>query len=149
MDFKRKIYQQFFLIIKERIALLQNILNDLRESIENETKSTAGDKHETALAMLHIEQENTRNQLNDAMAQLQAFEKIDSSVESDHVIIGSLIVTDRGYFFLSAALGKLTIDGITVTAVSPLSPLGKQLKGLKAGDAAVVNGNKFLIQSIG
>jgi hypothetical protein len=43
--------------------MLQQVLADLKESGANETKSTAGDKHETALAMLQIEQANTRGQL--------------------------------------------------------------------------------------
>jgi hypothetical protein len=45
------------------VAAVQKVLADLHHSASNETKSTAGDKHETALAMLQLEQENKRQQL--------------------------------------------------------------------------------------
>ena len=63
MTFKERVYQQFLQLIKDKILSLETILNDLNESAKNETKSTAGDKHETALAMLQIEQENTRKKI--------------------------------------------------------------------------------------
>ena len=56
--------------------MLQQRLNDLKESGANETKSTAGDKHETALAMVQIEQANIRKQLEEALAQKAILEKI-------------------------------------------------------------------------
>ncbi len=56
--------------------MLQQRLNDLKESGANETKSTAGDKHETALAMVQIEQANIRKQLEEALAQKVILEKI-------------------------------------------------------------------------
>jgi hypothetical protein len=53
------------------------ILNELNDSAKNETKSTAGDKHETALAMLQIEQENTRNKLKEIKEQKLQLDRID------------------------------------------------------------------------
>ena len=35
---------------------------------------------------------------------------------------------------MSIALGKVTIDGIAVTALSPQSPLGTKLMGLSVAD---------------
>ena len=63
MDFKQRVYEQCRQRIDEKISLLSHMLEELKESSSNETKSTAGDKHETALAMLQIEQENTGRQL--------------------------------------------------------------------------------------
>ncbi len=60
MTLKQKIHGHTLEIINAKISLLQKVLADLKESGSNETKSTAGDKHETALAMLQIEQANTR-----------------------------------------------------------------------------------------
>ncbi len=50
--------------------------------------------------------------------------------------------------FLSVALGKTVVEGITLTALSPQSPLGNQLMGLKAGDTAVFNNNEYYIETI-
>ncbi len=49
---------------------------------------------------------------------------------------------------MSVALGKTTVDGITVMALSPFSPLGQKLMELKENDFAEVNGTKFIIESI-
>ena len=69
MTFKQKIHEHYLQIASEKVQQLQQVLDDLKESGSNETKSTAGDKHETALAMLQIEQEHKRNQLKDAQLQ--------------------------------------------------------------------------------
>jgi hypothetical protein len=63
MTLKQKIYNYYLQVINDKVYMLQQVLADLKESGANETKSTAGDKHETALAMLQIEQANTRGQL--------------------------------------------------------------------------------------
>lgn len=128
--------------------MLQKVLNDLKESGANETKSTAGDKHETALAMLQIEQANTRGQMQEVLLQKAALEKIDSTVSAQMIVNGSLIKTNRGYFFMSTALGKAMVENITVMALSPQSPLGQKLMGLKAGDTAAINDIDYVIESI-
>lgn len=148
MLLKQKVYHHYLHLIKEKIALLENILNDLKESGSNETKSTAGDKHETALAMLQIEQENNRRQLKEAQEQLALFEKIDPLNLSSHITKGSLVKTDKGFLFISIALQKIKLDGFTIIGISPQSPLGKKITGLKAGDTAEINGINYLIEDI-
>ena len=127
---------------------LQNVLADLKESGTNETKSTAGDKHETALAMLQIEQANIRAQLKEAQEQKAVLENINPSLSPALIVNGSLVNTDKGYLFLSTALGKATIDGITVIALSQHSPLGIQLMGLREGDTTTINGNCYAIENV-
>ncbi len=148
MTFKQKIYHQYLQIVNDKIKMLQQVLADLKESGTNETKSTAGDKHETALAMLQIEQANTRGQLSDVLDKKTALEKIDPLLSSNKIVKGSVIKTDRGYLFISTALGKIKIEGITVTALSPQSPLGIQLMGLTNGDVAEINNHKYVIENI-
>ena len=148
MTFKQKIYSHYLQLINDKVQQLQKVLDDLKESGSNETKSTAGDKHETALAMLQIEQANTRGQMKDAIAQKEALEKINPSIAAKIIVSGSLIKTNRGYLFLSIALGKAVIEGVHVIALSPQSPLGIKLMGLQAGDAAAINDNNYLIESI-
>jgi hypothetical protein len=148
MTLKEKIYQYYGSVIHDKIQLLQQVLADLKESGANETKSTAGDKHETALAMLQIEQANKREQLKEAVAQKTALEKIDPAIVAPLILIGSLIKSNRGYFFMSVALGKAVVNDITVIALSPQSPLGKKLMGLTVGDSAEVNNNIYTIEAI-
>jgi hypothetical protein len=148
MKLKQKIYDHYLQVINNRLVSLQQVLADLKESGANETKSTAGDKHETALAMLQIEQANTRGQLQELLLQKAALEKIDPTLSAPMIVNGSLIKTSRGYLFMSIALGKAVIENISVTALSPQSPLGQKLMGLKTGEVAGINNVEYLIESI-
>lgn len=148
MTFKEKVYQQYLQLVIDKIISLESILNELNESAKNETKSTAGDKHETALAMLQIEQENTRKKLAEAFEQKTQLERIDIHKKSDSIIKGSLIKTDKGYFFLSLGLGKIIIEETTITALSIQSPLGTQLIGLKIQQSAAINNVQYIIRNI-
>lgn len=128
--------------------MLQQVLADLRESGSNETKSTAGDKHETALAMLQIEQANTRGQLQELLIQKAMLQKLDPALSATMVVNGSLVKTNRGYLYISVALGKAVINNIAVMALSPQSPLGQKLIGLKTGEVAGMNNTEYLVESI-
>ncbi|MDI3321335.1 hypothetical protein [Pinibacter soli] len=148
MTFKERVYIQCMSIVSQRITDVQRTLDDLRESIKNETKSTAGDKYETARAMLHIEQENVSKQMTDLLEQKAQLEKFSMVGASESIIKGSLVKTDRGYLFVSIALGKIKVSDQTVVALSPQSPLGKQLMGLKLQENAVMNGVRYVVDTI-
>ena len=148
MTLKQKIYNHYQQVLQDKITKLQQVLADLKESGANETKSTAGDKHETALAMLQIEQANTRGQLQEILNQQAAFKKIDPEVVASLIMNGSLIKTDKGYFFMSVALGKAVVDDVSVIALSPQSPLGQKLMGLQTNNTATINNTTYLIIGI-
>ncbi len=148
MTLKQKIYNHYLQVIQDKIAGLQKILADLKESGTNETKSTAGDKHETALAMLQIEQANVRGQLQEAQQQHSALEKINPAIVPAVIVPGSLIKTNKGYLFLSIAAGKAVIEGHTVMALSPQSPLGQQLIKANKGEAVTINNTIYTVENI-
>ncbi|HQY12475.1 MAG TPA: hypothetical protein PK133_09695 [Ferruginibacter sp.] len=149
MNLKQKIHDHYLQVLNDREAMLQQVLTDLKESGSNETKSTAGDKHETALAMLQIEQANTRGQLQELLVQKAMLKKLDPALSAAMIVNGSLIKTNRGYLYMSVALGKAVINDITVMALSPQSPLGQKLLGLKAGEFARMNDTEYRVESIG
>jgi hypothetical protein len=148
MTLKQKIYNHYLHTATTKIILLQQALADLKESGANETKSTAGDKHETALAMLQIEQANKRTQLQEALEQKAVLEKISNVTNTTKIVHGSLIKTSKGYFYISVALGKALVNDVVVIAISPQSPLGAKLIGLCVCDAAEINGNEYLVEKI-
>lgn len=148
MSFKEKVYQQYLQLVNDKIVSLQKILNELSDSAKNETKSTAGDKHETALAMLQQEQQNISIKLSEALEQQKQLKIININFQSDKITRGSLIKTDKGYLFLSIALGKITVDHQQIIALSPQSPLGAKLLGLQVNDYAEINNIKYLILKI-
>ena len=134
--------------MNDKLVSLQQVLDDLKESAANETKSTAGDKHETALAMLQIEQANIGAQIQDIKQKKIALQKIDSKTSTYEIRNGSLIKTNKGYLFLSVALGKANIEGNSVVALSPQSPLGQKLIGLYPDAEVAMNSIKYTIESV-
>lgn len=147
LHFKEKVYNHYLSELTVKIKSLQDKLNELSESAKNETKNTAGDKHETALAMLQIEQEKIRSQHKEALEQKVQLERINIQQSRVNIAKGSLIQTNKGYFFLSIALGKSIIDNLTVFAISPQSPLGEKLTGLSVNDVAEIKGINYLVEA--
>jgi hypothetical protein len=148
LEFKQKVFNTYLNSVNEKIKLLHQTLDDLSNSIAEETKNSAGDKYETARALLQTEQSNVAKQLNDANDQKTLLKTIDINVVSEKIIKGSLIQTDKGYFFMSAGLGKVLVENETIIAFSQAAPLGQKINGLSIGDSAEINGIKYLIQKI-
>lgn len=148
MTFKQKIQEYCLRLVKDRIQELEKNLQELGESAASDTKSSAGDKHETGRAMIQIEQEAIGKQLNEALERKVALDKIETHPDTSQIMKGSLIKTNQGYLFLSVAFGKITVEGKSVMVISLKSPLGIKLMGLKVNDAVEINGIHYLIESI-
>jgi hypothetical protein len=148
MTLKVKTYKTCLESIQQKIDVLQKNLHDLSDSAGNETKRTAGDKHETALAMLQIEQENNSRQLKEVLQQKAVLEKLDPHLQTEMIVRGSLVHTNKGIFYISLGLGKLKVEDATVFAVSPEAPLGKLLLMKKAGDTFQFNNTDYEILSV-
>jgi transcription elongation GreA/GreB family factor len=148
MLLKQKIRTYYLQLVSAKVNLLQQILTDLKDSSANETKSTVGDKHETALAMLQIEQANKRIQLQEALEQKAVLDKIANVTNTTKIVHGSLVKTSKGYFYMSVALGKTVVEDAVIIAISPLSPLGNKLMGLNIDDMVEINGNEYLVEAI-
>ncbi len=148
MSFKEKVHISFMSLLDEKIKFLKTNLADLFESGKNETKSTAGDKHETALAMLQIEQENLRRQLATLLEQRSLLALLDPSIVQTWVRPGSLVFTTHAILYISTSLGKLTFDDRVVISVSPNSPLGQLLRNFKINDTATFNNVVYTITDV-
>lgn len=145
---KQKIFDEYLQLVSSLVTSYESTLKDLAESAANETKSTAGDKHETALAMLQIEQRNIKARLEEAREKKKLLEMINIGAGSIAVQKGSLIKTNHGYFYLTVALGKILIDGVSIMAISPQSPLGSKMLGLKVDESLQVSQTTYVIYGI-
>lgn len=133
---KEEVYRALLGLLQERVGELQQAWNELLESNQQEGKSSAGDKHETAGAMVHLEMEKLAKQLEEARRQLTEVEKYnpDRMSESIQVQLGSLVQTTTGWYYLITSLGKLSVNGATCYVLSGASPLGSMLIGKSCGD---------------
>jgi hypothetical protein len=148
MTFKQKIHQQYLQLIQDRIDVFRDMIVDLTEDSKNDAKGSAGDKHETALSMMHIEQEKINHKLKEVLGQKAVLDKIDATKLTQTIIVGSLVKANGIYLFLSTALPKISVDGVNVIALSPQSPLGSHLMGNSVGFTFEINGTKYLIESV-
>ena len=148
MTFKQKIHQHYLQQVQDKMDVFRDMIAALTEDAKNDAKGSAGDKHETALSMMHIEQEKLNHQLKEVIDQKAILDKIDSSVVSNKIALGSLVQANGIYLYVSLALTKITIDNIAVIALSPQSPLGNKLIGMEVGFSFEINTTKYLIEKI-
>jgi hypothetical protein len=148
MTFKQKIHHHYLQLVQDRIDVFRDMIAALTEDSKNDAKGSAGDKHETALSMMHIEQEKLNHKLKEVLVQRAILEKIDSTTIAKTIIVGSLVKANGIYLYLCAALPKIAIEGTNVIALSPQSPLGNKLMGNKVGFSFEINGTMYSIESI-
>ena len=130
------------------MTTIRDILSSNQKALLSETKSSAGDKHETGRAMLQLEMEKAAAQL-DAINEMKiALDKIDISNNSKIARLGSVVFTSKGNYFLSIAAGKIEATEKIFYGVSLSSPIGKILLGAKVGDSLSFNDNQFKIDQV-
>lgn len=145
---KEKIINTCKILLQQKITDLKQALTSVNEAANNETKSTAGDKHETAKAMMQLEQEKLSNQLTILNTQLNDLQKIDANKVHSIISNGSVVTTNNGILFIGVGLGKITIDEKIVFTISFLSPLAKLLIGKKLNDAVKLNEINYTVLKI-
>lgn len=145
---KHNILQRYHQILQDRIDIFRDMISDLTIDAQNDAKGSAGDKHETALSMMHIEQEKLNHKLKEILDQKAILDKIDASANHTKIALGSLVQANGMLLFISAALPKISVEDKTIIAVSPQSPLGSKLMGNEVGFEFEINTTRYLIQSI-
>ena len=63
MTLKETLLSKCHEFIDERHQRIQRTIDEIKVSLQSETKSSAGDKHETGRAMLQLEREKAGQQL--------------------------------------------------------------------------------------
>jgi transcription elongation GreA/GreB family factor len=144
---KHKLYTHCVEIISAKLNTINALLNDAQESANSETKSTAGDKHDTARAMAHLETEKNATQLAEINKLKKVLPYLENHKTGKTVDLGSLVLTDSGYYYISISLGKIEIANDSYFAISAMTPIGKLLIGKKAGDTLKFNGKKITINA--
>ena len=148
MTLKQKIHQHYTQQVQDKIDVFRDMISALTEDSKNDAKGSAGDKHETALSMMHLEQEKLNYKLKEVLEQKAVLDKIDSSSIHTTIALGSLVQANGIYLYVSLALTKIIIEQVNIIALSPQSPLGTKLMGNKVGFEFEINTTKYHIESI-
>ena len=123
-------------------------IKEAQQASKDDTKSSAGDKYETGRAMMQQETDRNMAQLNEANKLKVALNQISISITTKQVENGSVVLTNNGNFYVAISAGTLSVDSLSYFAVSPASPIGLKLKGLKAADQFTLNGKDYKITTV-
>ncbi|MBU3660475.1 MAG: 3-oxoacyl-ACP synthase [Flavobacteriales bacterium] len=146
---KENIHKQLLSEIENRIQSLKLILNEMFEAASGtDAKSSAGDKHETGVAMAQLEQEKLTKQINELLKQQEILVRINPTIEHTKVGLGSLVQTNNGWYYFSVGIGTLNVENETVFALNPKAPIGEMLIGKSAGEKILFNGKTTEIVSV-
>jgi len=102
------------------------------QSLQDETKSSAGDKYETSREMIQQDLNRYQQQLAVAQQDRAALEKLDLT-PAKHVSTGGLVKTDTAVYFVASSVGLVKLEGVSVFVISPKSPIGQLLLGKSVG----------------
>ena len=147
-NIKKNLYLESERIIQGKIKTIKDSLNEAQDAANNETKSSAGDKHETGRAMAQLETEKLTTQLSEALKLEQVLDQINPDSAFDQAALGSLIITDNGNFYLAVSLGKIELNKESYYAISGASPIGKLLLTKKEKESFSFNGKSYFIEVI-
>lgn len=142
------LHQRCLEFASEKVNSLEAELASMRQAVQSESKSTAGDKHETGRAMIHLEQEKLHQQLAEAQQLLAELEQIRPEQTCETVQKGALVQTDRTTFYVAVGLGKVNLEGQDIFVVSSQSPIGKQMLGKRLGERFHMNTTEYVITSV-
>ena len=148
MTLKQKIHAHYLQLVQDKIDVFRDMIASLSADAQNDAKSSAGDKHETALSMMHLEQEKLTQKLKENLDVKSILEKIDTDAAHEKIALGSLVKANGILLYVCAALPKANIDGVTVLALSPQSPLGTKLLGNAEGFSFEIQSTTYNIESV-
>ena len=121
----------------------------LKESLGAESKSSAGDKHETGRAMIHLEQERVQ----DTLGRLEhrrgiLVQRAAQGKPIQRVSPGALVETTGPWVLVGVPLGKVQLPNVLVLCVGAEAPLAQQWRGARPGDQVALGPQKLTILAI-
>ncbi len=148
MTLKEQLYKQCLEFIDNRFNTVNNTIKDIQKALLTETKSSAGDKHETGRAMLQLEREKAGQQLAEIHKVKEQLSKINLEKVSKRIGLGSVVYTTNANYFIAISTGALKIHNEVFYAISPITPIGLLLMGKTVGEEVTFRDNMFKILEV-
>ncbi|MEJ1221399.1 3-oxoacyl-ACP synthase [Sediminicola sp. 1XM1-17] len=146
---KQQLYHHCEAFIQKRLQRVHSNIQGIQEALGSETKSSAGDKHETGRAMMQLEREKLGVQLSEIQKVQELFKRVPLLGTSNTVSLGSLVHTNTHRYYVAISAGEVRIDGVIYYAIAPNTPIGKLLLGKTEHDQVIFNGKVIVIEAIG
>lgn len=145
---KERLHSACMDYVEDRISTAQQAITAARESANDDTKSSAGDKYETGREMMQQEIDRNRKQLEESQKLKLVLERIDPDKSMDLIQNGALVSTNYGRFYISISLGQIVVDDNIYFAVSSVSPIGLKLMKQTKGYEFDFNGKIFKVAKV-
>ena len=134
--------------IEAKQLLLEKQKDALQLALTSESKSSAGDKHETGRAMIQLEREKLGNQIAEVEQNQQKLNAIKNHKSTESVTLGSIVLTDQANYFIAIAADFYELEGKKYYCISPKSPIGVLLLGKKVRDQIEFNARSSTLLEI-
>lgn len=145
---KEKLYKACEAYVEERIKRIEAAMAGLESDLENETKSSAGDKYETGREMINLE-------INKLAEQLQQFKNLrntlnvaKSRTNNGSAQLGTAVKTNMANYFIAIPADRIIVDGDEYFAIGANSPIAQLLLHKKAGEEIIFNGKSAEILEV-
>ncbi|MDX1427875.1 MAG: transcription elongation factor [Salegentibacter mishustinae] len=145
---KEKLYKACEAYVDERIKRIEDSMAGLESDLENETKSSAGDKYETGREMINLE-------INKLAEQLQQFKNLrntlnvaKSRTNNGSAQLGTAVKTNMANYFIAIPADRIIVDGDEYFAIGANSPIAQLLLHKKAGEEITFNGKSAEILEV-
>ena len=144
---KKKLLAQAIEDVQAKLNMLVAEMAHLGRVIEEDTKSSAGDKYETSREMANSEREKLYLQIEDSRKSQALLSTL--SLDKPKVIgLGSLVKTNREWVYIAISLGQVKLDTEKVLVISPVTPLGQEFINKGKGDSVSFNRKSYKILGI-
>ena len=148
MSIKLELYDFCLEFVDNRFQIIQNTIKEIQESLLSETKSSAGDKHETGRAMLQLEREKSGNQLAEIQKLKAILNKVNSEAKHHKIALGSVVYTTQSNYFIAISAGEIVSDSKRFYAISQATPIAKLLISKTVGDEVLFRNTTIRITQI-
>jgi hypothetical protein len=135
-------------ILENKIAEIEKAIENVQASVNEETKSSMGDKYEVGRVMAQNEREMLEVQLGEHKREMEILNTVNFFQKFDEVRLGALTETSIGKFLIGVSLGKITFEGESIMLISPNSPIGKELIGKTLNQSFDFKGKPVKILSV-
>jgi len=145
---KQILYELCKKYIADGMTAASQAIADAREAADDDTKSSAGDKFETAREMMQQDIDLNTGHLNELQKLKAVLDQVDPANHSDVIQPGSIVHTSQGNYFIAISIGKLVANDSSYYAISASAPLAMKLMGHQAGDTVHFNEKDFRIKEV-
>jgi transcription elongation GreA/GreB family factor len=145
---KKAAYGHCFQFVVVRLKRIQLQISELEMALTSETKSSAGDKHETGRAMIQLEREKLGQQLAELEKTQQLLSKVPRERDTTTVGLGNLVITNTFSYYIAVSAGECKYEGKSIYCISAATPIGQLIMGKSIGHIIHFNGKTTSIVAI-